>query len=146
MKNKILFFALLFISVSANSQMIFEAGISPLSSRLKPAISVSPVYSLNQIEFSVPVSYEHRHNTNAGVSIGYRLRSDARSPMQGITLHAGAGYSWYVPDAIKSGEVQNKWLPIVGLKFVNEGRNGGAGVFEIRYQGGAILMLMGFRI
>ena len=145
MKKLISFFALLAIANAANSQMIIEAGVSPLTTRLRPAVTVSPVYSLNQVEFSAPFSYEYRHNANAGVTVGYRLRSDAASTMQGVTLHAGAGYSWYATDAIKSGEVENQWLPIVGLKFVNEGRNAGAGIFEIRYQGGGFLLIYGYR-
>lgn len=146
MKKLISFFALLAVCYVANSQMIIEAGISPLTTRLRTAITVSLVYSLNQVESSAPFSYEWKHNANAGATVGFRFRSDAGGFYQGITLHAGAGYSWYSLDAIKSGELKNKWLPIVGLKFISEGRNAGAGIFEVRYQGGTFLLLYGFRM
>lgn len=145
MKKLISFFALLAFGQLCYSQLMYEGGLSPLTSRLRPAISISPVYSVNRLEFSLPVSYEHKHNVNAGGSFGYRFNSDAESILEGLTVHAGAGFSWHVPDALKSGEVVNKFFPIVGVKFVSEGERNNAGIFEIRYQGGTFLILFGIR-
>lgn len=144
MKKQLCFFALLAMCQLCNSQLIYEGGISPLTGRLRPAVSISPVYSLNQVEFSAPVTYEHGHNLNAGASLGYRMRSDQTSIFEGFVIHAGAGYSWHVKEAIKSGEVVNKIMPVVGIKFL-QGNDARAAIWEFRYQGGTFLMLFGIR-
>jgi hypothetical protein len=65
-------------------------------------------------------TYANQHGFTAGGSFGLHLYT-TRTDVQGWLI-MGANYTWYINEAIKSGEVKNGWRPLVGFRWqVNAG-------------------------